>query len=117
MIILKTTLSVEMQDFEEVVELAHDAAEAIMSEEGCLAYEVYLQAEKPGYVVLWQQWRSEQEASHYADSMGAQELLEVFYSYAVEMVDHQQFSVVAAEPMTVIEEEPLMYLGEEVVVH
>lgn len=117
MIILKTTLSVKIQHLEDVVELARDAALAIMNEEGCLAYEVYLQAEQPGGLVLWQQWRSEEEADHFADSDGAQEFLEVLYSYTVQLVDHQQFHVEEPDVMAILDEEPLVYLGEEVTVH
>jgi len=116
-IILKTTLSVKMQHLEDVVELARDAAAAILIEPGCLAYEIYLQAERPGCLVLWQQWQSEEEAAQYADSAGAEEFLEMLYSYTVQLVDHQQFRVEEPEEMIVIEEEPLVYLGEEVVVH
>lgn len=116
-IILKTTLSVKMQHLEDVVELARDAAAAIMHEKGCLAYEVYLQTESPGQLVLWQQWQTEEEAEHYADSAGAQEFLELLHSYTVQLVDHQQFTVAEPEAIAVIDEEPLVYLGEEVVVH
>lgn len=118
MIILKTTLSVKMEHLEEVVELARDAGRAIRAEVGCLAYEVYLQAEKPGRLVLWQQWSSEQDADEYADSEGAQEFLETLYSYTVRFVDHQQFSVEEVpEVITTVEEVPQFYLGDEVVVH
>lgn len=107
-----------MEHLEEVVELARDAGHAIRTEAGCLAYEVYLQAEKPGRLVLWQQWSSEQEADEYADSEGAQEFLETLYSYTVRFVDHQQFSVEEApEVITSAEEIPQFYLGDEVVVH
>jgi len=116
-IILKTTLSVKMQHLEEVVDLARDAAFATMGEEGCLAYEVYLQAERPGCLVLWQQWRSKKEAEHYADSAGAQEFMETLYSYTVQLVEHQQFTVSEDGPVTQQEDEASVFLGEEVVIH
>src|SRR5690606_23599841 len=58
MIIVKGEIPIKEDHRDEAVELIQALAEASRSEDGCLSYEVYLQADRPEVIMIWQQWRS-----------------------------------------------------------
>jgi quinol monooxygenase YgiN len=58
MIIVKGSIPVKSERRQEAVALIQALAEASRAEMGCLAYEVYIQADCPETIVIWQQWDS-----------------------------------------------------------
>lgn len=56
MIIVKGAIPVKSDQQQEAVELVQSLADASREEHGCLAYEVYLRADDPDTIVIWQQW-------------------------------------------------------------
>ncbi|PKM22424.1 MAG: antibiotic biosynthesis monooxygenase [Gammaproteobacteria bacterium HGW-Gammaproteobacteria-14] len=58
MIIVKGSIPVKADRREEAVALVQLLAETSRRESGCLSYEVYIQADAPEVIVIWQQWDS-----------------------------------------------------------
>lgn len=58
MIIVKGSIPVKTDHREEAVALVESLAERSRSESGCLSYEVYVKADAPQVIVIWQQWTS-----------------------------------------------------------
>ena len=58
MIIVKGSIPVKAERRDEAVALVQALAEASRAEQGCLSYEVYLRADAPETIVIWQQWDS-----------------------------------------------------------
>lgn len=56
MIIVKGAIPVKTEQQQEAVEMVQTLACASREEQGCLAYEVYLAADDPDTIVIWQQW-------------------------------------------------------------
>lgn len=56
MIIVKGSFPVKQDQQPEALELVQALAKSSRVERGCLAYEVYLQADEPRVIVVWQQW-------------------------------------------------------------
>ena len=56
MIIVKGSIPVKTAHREEAVDLVQRLARASRDEHGCLAYEVYIQADAPEVIMVWQQW-------------------------------------------------------------
>lgn len=56
MIIVKGSFPVKQDQQPEALELVQALAKSSRGEHGCLAYEVYLQADEPRVIVVWQQW-------------------------------------------------------------
>lgn len=58
MIIVKGSIPVKTDRREEAVALIQQLAAASRAEHGCLSYEVFIQADSPETIVIWQQWDS-----------------------------------------------------------
>ena len=56
MIIVKGSFPVKEDEQPHALELVQALASASRGERGCLAYEVYLQADAPRVIMVWQQW-------------------------------------------------------------
>ncbi|MBQ24322.1 putative quinol monooxygenase [Alcanivorax sp.] len=56
MIIVKGSFPVKEDEQPQALELVQALASASRGERGCLAYEVYLQADAPRVIMVWQQW-------------------------------------------------------------
>ncbi len=56
MIIVKGSIPVKSDCREDAVALVESLAEHSRSESGCLSYEVYVKADEPQVIVIWQQW-------------------------------------------------------------
>lgn len=71
MVIVKGSFPVKARQRTKALALVQSFAEDARTESGCLACEVYCQADAPATIVLWQQWRSSATLnSHFAsDSM------------------------------------------------
>ena len=57
MIIVKGSFPIKSDQQPEALELVQQLASASRKEQGCLAYEVYVQADEPRVIMVWQQWR------------------------------------------------------------
>lgn len=122
MIIVKDTIPVREDCREDAVALVHALAEASRSEEGCVAYEVYVQADQPEIIMIWQQWRSLDALEiHFASAH-----VDAFLDAIPDMIDGQVTSSrfeVHAEDSDLIDDEalelemPRVLLGEEIVLH
>lgn len=58
MIIVKGSIPVKEDDRSQALALVQEMARVSRGESGCLAYEVYLQADQPRVIMVWQQWRN-----------------------------------------------------------
>lgn len=58
MIIVKGAIPVKPEQHEQALALVQQLARVSREERGCLAYDVYLLAEEPNTIVVWQQWDS-----------------------------------------------------------
>ena len=56
MIIVKGSFPIKADLQPEALDLVHDLACASRKEPGCLSYEVYVQADEPRVIMVWQQW-------------------------------------------------------------
>lgn len=120
MIIVKGEIPVKTDHRDEAVELVQALAEASRSEDGCLCYEVYLQADRPEVIVVWQQWRSlEALESHFASDH-----VDAFLDAIPDMIDGQvtsaRYEVQAGDDEPLAEEmldTAAVLFGEEVVMH
>ncbi|HLR18155.1 MAG TPA: antibiotic biosynthesis monooxygenase [Alcanivoracaceae bacterium] len=120
MVIVKQTLSVSIKHLEEVVELAQDVAQDAMTDEGCLSFEVYIQVEKPGNLVLLQNWQNEARAMNYLGSEGAIEFMQALEGLLTTSVKNVCYRVAGLGELAfevVNEEQEALLLGDEVVVH
>lgn len=58
MVIVKGSFPVKRRLRDQALELVKSFAATTRDEMGCLAYEVYCNADAPATIVIWQQWRS-----------------------------------------------------------
>lgn len=56
MIIVKGSFPIKADQQPEALDLVQDLACASRKEPGCLSYEVYVQADEPQVIMVWQQW-------------------------------------------------------------
>ncbi|WP_040296940.1 putative quinol monooxygenase [Alcanivorax hongdengensis] len=69
MIIVKGSFPVKENDQPRALDLVQALARAARKDRGCLAYEVYLQADEPRVIMVWQQWTSlDALETHFASS-------------------------------------------------
>jgi len=119
-VIVKQTLAVKIKYLEEAVELAQDAAQGALDEASCLSFEVYIQVDNPGSLVLWQNWQSEAEAQGYLGSEAAADFMLAVDGMLAEPIESVCYSVDGLGTLAVEiahEEQEAVRLGEEVVVH
>lgn len=120
MVIVKQTFTVKIKHLEEMVELAQNVAQNALAEASCLSFEIYIQVEKPGNVVLLQNWQGEDEAECYLQSEVAAEFLLAVDGMLAEPVENVCYAVNSLGALTfelITEEQEGMCLGDEVVLH
>lgn len=119
-VIVKQTLAVKIKYLEEAVELAQDAAQEALAEASCLSFDVYIQVDDPGCVVLWQSWQSEDEAQGYLASAAVADFmlaLDGILAAPVASVCYSVDGLGALAFEVVPEEQEAVHLGDEVTVH
>jgi quinol monooxygenase YgiN len=119
MIIVKGAIPVKQEHLEEAVALLRELAEASRAERGCLAYEVFLSAEDPETVVLWQQWESEEALESHFASDHVDAFLDAIPDYVEGQVTSARFDVVAdsLEDSEEALEPPRVQIADNIVIH
>ena len=121
MIIVKGEIPVKTDHRDEAVALVLALAEASRSEDGCLAYEVYLQAERPEVIVVWQQWYSMEALECHFASDHVDAFLDAIPDMIEGQVTSSRFEVRASDEQLLttddmFETPPVLY-GDEVIMH
>jgi quinol monooxygenase YgiN len=97
MIIVKGSIPVKAERREEAVALIQTLAEASRAEHGCLSYEVYIQADAPETIVIWQQWDSLDALEEHFASEHVDHFLDAIPDLIEGEVTSAQFDVQEAE--------------------
>lgn len=119
MIIVKGSIPVSRERRDEAVALIQELAAASRREAGCLAYEVYLSAEDPETVVLWQQWTSIDALETHFCSDHVDEFLDHIADFVDGQVTSARFDVHAEELDDSEEavEPPRVQIADNITVH
>lgn len=89
MVIVKGLIPVRDNLRESAVALAQQLARRARVERGCLSYEVYVKADAPRVIMLWQQWTDLDALERHFDS----EYLDDFLDQIPEMIDGEVHSL------------------------
>lgn len=122
MIIVKGTIPVREDCREDAVALVQALAEASRTEDGCVAYEVYLKADQPEVIVIWQQWRSLDALEIHFASAHVDAFLDAIPDMIEGQVTSSRYEVSAEESDDDLDDVqeldmPRVLLGEEIVLH
>lgn len=116
MVIVKGVIPVRDEVRESALSLVQSLARSARDEEGCLSYEVYVQADSPRVIMLWQQWTDLDALEQHFDS----DHLDAFLDRIPDMIDGEVHSLrfdVADEDDGEPPELPILSLGEGTVLH
>lgn len=120
MIIVKGSIPVKADHRDEALQLLQLLAERSRVEHGCLAYEIYINADSPETFVIWQQWRGlDALESHFA-STHVDEFLEAIPDLIDGDVTSARFEVLSEEQQSGAEdalEQPQVQLADNIVLH
>ncbi|MCG8392327.1 MAG: antibiotic biosynthesis monooxygenase [Pseudomonadales bacterium] len=108
MIIVKGAFPVKSDQQPQALELVQDLAKASRKEPGCLAYEVYLQADEPRVIMVLQQWSSLDALEVHFGS----EHVDTFLDAIPDMIDGEVTS--AHFDVTGVDGEPVMEDAQEI---
>ncbi|MCQ6263200.1 antibiotic biosynthesis monooxygenase [Alcanivorax sp. MM125-6] len=89
MVIVKGLIPVRDNLRESAVALAQHLARQARDEEGCLSYEVYLKADSPRVIMLWQQWTDLDALERHFES----DYLDDFLDRIPDMIDGEVHSL------------------------
>lgn len=89
MVIVKGVIPVRDETRHIALALAQELASEARDEDGCLCYEVYVQADSPRVIMLWQQWETLDALERHFDS----EHLDLFLDRIPDMIDGEVHSV------------------------
>ncbi|MFP1684104.1 putative quinol monooxygenase [Alloalcanivorax sp. C16-1] len=89
MVIVKGLIPVRDNLRESAVALAQELAQQARDEQGCLSYEVYVKADAPRVIMLWQQWTDLDALERHFDS----EHLDDFLDRIPDMIDGEVHSL------------------------
>ena len=124
MIIVKGTIPVRSDCREDAVALVQALAEASRTEDGCLAYEVLVQADQPEVIVIWQQWRSMDALEVHFASAHVDAFLDAIPDMIEGQVRSTRYEVQAEEGDEEFDDHdilevdlPGVLLGDEIVLH
>lgn len=106
MIIVKGTIPVKPDHRDEAVSLVETLAVASRGENGCLAYEVYLQANAPEVIMVWQQWSDMDALENHFASDHVDAFLDVIPDLIEGQVTSAHFEVSAHDFAMDAEEQP-----------
>ncbi|WP_133492875.1 putative quinol monooxygenase [Alcanivorax sp. 24] len=119
MVIVKGLIPVRDDLRDDALALIQTLASEARLEEGCVSYEVYVQADSPRVIMLWQQWRNLDALERHFDS----DHLDDFLDRIPDMIDGEVHSLrfdVTGENEEEIEEAPPRFdvvLGDDTVLH
>lgn len=116
MVIVKGVIPVRDEVRESALSLVQSLARSARDEEGCLSYEVYVQADSPRVIMLWQQWTDLDALEQHFDS----DHLDAFLDRIPDMIDGEVHSLrfdVADEDGGELPELPVHSLGDDTVLH
>lgn len=83
MVIVKGIIPVRDEAREQALALVQQLARQARDEEGCLCYEVYVQADAPRIIMLWQQWTNLDALEDHFDS----DYLDLFLDGIQDLID------------------------------
>lgn len=116
MVIVKGVIPVRDEVRESALALVQTLARNARDEDGCLCYEVYVRADSPRVIMLWQQWTDLDALEQHFDS----EHLDAFLDCIPDMIDGEVHSLrfdVADEDGPEPAELPVLGLGDDTVLH
>ncbi|MDX1803048.1 MAG: putative quinol monooxygenase [Alcanivorax sp.] len=121
MIIVKGSIPVKETDQPQALALVQSLAKAARGDAGCLAYEVYLQADEPRVIMVWQQWANmDALETHFAS-----EHVDAFLDAIPDMIDgdvtssHFDVTHQNGEPLPELDaaEPPAVVLADNITLH
>ncbi|ASK35100.1 putative quinol monooxygenase [Alloalcanivorax mobilis] len=89
MVIVKGVIPVRDATRDKALALIQELASHARDEDGCLSYEVYVKADAPRVIMLWQQWRTLDALERHFDS----DHLDLFLDRIPEMIDGEVHSL------------------------
>ncbi len=89
MVIVKGVIPVRDTLRESAVALAQELASQARAENGCVSYEVYVKADTPRVIMLWQQWKTLDDLERHFDS----DHLDAFLDRIPDMIDGEVHSM------------------------
>lgn len=116
MVIVKGVIPVRNEVRESALALVQALARRARDEEGCLSYEVYVQADAPRIIMLWQQWTTLDALEDHFDS----DHLDTFLDSIPDMIDGDVHSLhfdVSDEDETELPEPSALSLADDTVLH
>ena len=120
MIIVKGAIPVKTEQQKEAVDLVEMLAHASREERGCLAYEVYLRADDPDTIVIWQQWACLEALEDHFASDHVDAFLDAIPDLIDGEVESARFEVQSmddgSEPLDAVEL-PQVQLADDLVLH
>jgi quinol monooxygenase YgiN len=119
MVIVKGAFPVKARQKEEALALVQSFAEDVRAERGCLACEVYCQADAPATIMLWQQWRSSAALKSHFSSDAMDRFLDRLTLLLDGMVDTLYFDVETdgEPPAASLATLPASCVAEDVILH
>ncbi len=89
MVIVKGLIPVRDEVRDSALSLVQTLAQSARDEDGCLSYEVYVQADAPRVIMLWQQWRTLDALERHFDS----DHVDAFLDRIPDMIDGEVHSL------------------------
>ena len=119
MIIVKGSIPVRADQQQDAVDLVQALAQASREEVGCLSYEVFLQADAPEVIVIWQQWATVEALEDHFASAHVDAFLEAIPDLIDGEVTSARFEVQAwdDEPAGELPELPAVQFADDLVLH
>lgn len=120
MIIVKGSIPVKAARRDEALRLLQQLASQSRSEAGCVAYEIYIDAEDPETFVLWQQWTGLTALEDHFASAHVDAFLDAIPDLIEGEVTSARFEVIEEESLLGPEEPadmPLVTLADNTILH
>jgi quinol monooxygenase YgiN len=120
MIIVKGSIPVKTSHQEEALKLIQGLAAQSRGEQGCLAYEVYILADAPETIVIWQQWSGLSALETHFASEHVDAFLDAIPDLIEGEVTSARFDVVSHDEDLLIDESldyPAVQLAENTILH
>lgn len=89
MVIVKGVIPVRDKLRESALALAQELASQTRAEKGCVSYEVYIKADTPRVIMLWQQWKTLDDLERHF----ASDHLDIFLDQIPPMIDGEVHSM------------------------
>jgi quinol monooxygenase YgiN len=116
MVIVKGVIPVRDTLRDSAVALAQELATQARAEHGCVSYEVYVKADTPRVIMLWQQWKTLDDLERHFDS----DHLDTFLDRIPDMIDGEVHSMrfdVTDEDGEPVVEPPAVEVAEGTTLH